>query len=60
LVAWVRPYDCAVFFTKPDRTWATFQFPVDLAAKVFFDASIIVEVQDGAQAFFSEDLSRSL
>jgi hypothetical protein len=38
--------------TNPDKTWATFRFPVDCAAQAFFDASVSVEVSDGSRALF--------
>jgi hypothetical protein len=38
--------------TDPDKTWATFRFPVDRAAQAFFDALVLVEVGDGSGPCF--------
>lgn len=40
--------------TYPDKMWATFRFPADRIAQAFFDASVLVEVRDGARALFWE------
>jgi hypothetical protein len=46
------PFICC---TNPDQMWASFRFLIDHNAQDFFDASVIVEVRDGACALFWED-----
>jgi hypothetical protein len=41
--------------TDPDRTRVAFRFSVDRKAKAFFDASVAIEVRDGARALFWKD-----
>jgi hypothetical protein len=37
------------------RTWVSFQFSVDRNTQAFFDASVTVEIRDGARVLFWED-----
>jgi hypothetical protein len=41
--------------TDPNRTWASFRFPMVRASQAFFNASITIEVWDCAWALFWED-----